>query len=167
MGDVSTAARVTCAAIVALLMLSGCGDDSDGAPDNRTSVSWLDTDVCALVDTSDVEALIGHDATSKPEQANPRRPECVWVVPGTTRKLVLRLWQPPVPQSLSDTATRTTSVGGRTGYVETENKDSCMMHVEAEPAWLSVDLAVPHDGFRPRLCDAVVPTAEQVLAFVK
>ena len=155
--------------MIALLALPACGDggDDSASADDRTSVSWLDTDVCSLVDDADVATLIGPKATTKAGGSGPSRPECAWTVAGTERRLVLRLWQPPVPAALTDGTRRTTAVGPDTGYVEAEDKQSCLMHVEAEPAWLSVDLVVPRDGSRPRLCDAVTPMAEQVLAFVR
>lgn len=158
---------MTCAAIAALTLLTGCGDDDDTSADDRTSVSWLETDVCSVLDESAVSELIGAQAAPRPGQSYPQRPECTWAVPGTSRKLVFRLWQPPVPRTLSNDAERTTIIGDSTGYVAEEDKDSCVMHVRAEPAWLSIDLEVPHDGFRPRLCDSVLPTAQQILAVVK
>ena len=88
-------------------------------------------------------------------------------MPETTQRLVLRLWQPPIPAVLTDHARRTTQVGDHTGYVEREGKGFCNMHVAAEPAWLSVDLNVPFRKSRPHLCDVVDATAERVLAQVR
>ncbi len=154
------------AALVALVA-TGCGDDQQQADDDRTSVSWLDTDVCALVDADQVTALIGPDAQAERSIDNPRRPECEWAVPETTQRLVLRLWQPPVPEALTDEAERTIVVGDHTGYVESEGEGFCNMHVAAEPAWLTIDLNVPFRKFRPHLCEAVNATADQVLAEVR
>ena len=160
-----TTVRLACAIALAVT-LGGCGDD-DPSTDNRTSVSWLDTDVCSLVDASQVTALIGPDAMAELSTANPRRPECEWSVPRTTQRLVLRLWQPPIPEVLTDHAKRTTEIGDHTGYVESEGDGFCNMHVAAEPAWLTVDLNVPRQEFRPHLCDAVDATAERLLDEVR
>ena len=154
-------------ATLVALVATGCGDDPQEAEDDRTSVSWLDTDVCALVDAVQVTALIGPDAQSERSVDNPRRPECEWAVPETTQRLVLRLWQPPVPDVLADEAKRMIVFGDHTGYVESEGDGFCNMHVAAEPAWLTVDLNVPFRKFRPHLCEAVSATVDQVLAEVK
>ena len=161
----TTTLRLACATAL-LVALTGCGDDEPPA-DDRTSVSWLETDVCALVDADQVTALIGPDAEAERSIDNPRRPECEWTVPETTQRLVLRLWQPPVPKVLTDHAKRMTELGDHTGYVESEGDGFCNMHVAAEPAWLTVDLNVPLPKFRPHLCDAVGATAEHVLAEVR
>jgi hypothetical protein len=155
------------ALVAAGVVLAGCGDDGDPATDDRTSVSWLDTDVCSLVPEERVAELIGADATAVPGDSDPRRPECEWTVPETAERLVLRLWQPPVPDELARHADRTTPVGDRTGYVEAEGRRSCTMHVAAEPAWLSVDLSVPRERSTDHLCDQVAPTADEVLAEVR
>ncbi len=155
------------AAAVVMLVATACGDDEPAADDDRTSVSWLDTDVCALVDADQVTALIGPDAQAETSTDNPGRPECEWTVANTTQRLVLRLWQPPIPQVLTDEAERMIAVGDYTGYVESEGNGFCNMHVAAEPAWLTVDLNVPFRKFRPHLCDAVGAIEEHVLAEVR
>ncbi len=158
---------MSAAAAVVVLVATACGDDEPTTDDDRTSVSWLDTDVCALVDADQVTALIGADAQAEPSTDNPRRPECEWTVADTTQRLVLRLWQPPIPQVLTDEAERMIVVGDHTGYVESEGKGFCNMHVAAEPAWLTVDLNVPFRKFRPHLCEAVNATVDHVLAEVQ
>lgn len=160
---------MTCAALAALALgLTGCSDDEpDPGSDDRTSVSWVETDVCSLVDGERVAELLGDGATAQETTDRPRRPECEWSVGGATERLVLRLWQPPVPDALADGAERTTEVGDRTGYVQSETRGSCSMHVEAEPAWLTVDLDVPQDRSGPQLCDQVAPLADEVLAEVR
>lgn len=167
MGYSSRWLRVPAAAVV-VLAATGCGADPQEADDDdRTSVSWLDTNVCALVDADQVTALIGPDAQAEPSVDNPGRPECEWTVAETTQRLVLRLWQPPIPEVLTDEAERMIVVGDHTGYVESEGDGFCNMHVAAEPAWLTVDLNVPFRKFRPHLCEAVNATVDHVLAEVK
>jgi hypothetical protein len=151
------------ATLVALATLAGCGDDPSPTGETQETEAWQDTDPCTLLDAEQVADLIGPDAVADNATDDPERPQCTWSVGESPQELVLRLWQPPIPEALTDHATRTTEVGDRTGWVESEGEGFCNMHVEAEPAWLTVDLNVRFEKFQPKLCNAAVATAETVL----
>lgn len=162
--------RATAATMLVLAALAGCSDEADGKETDADGVlqteAWQELDVCGLLDDTDVAALIGPGGTPE-ENTDPERgrPGCIWSVEGTNNSLSIRLWQPPIVEFLTD-AERELAVGDHTGYVEGEGRNACRLHVEAEPAWLSLRVSVPYEKFHPRFCDVAAPTASKVLTQV-
>jgi hypothetical protein len=87
-----TSARLLVAALVAVLVLAGCGDDDDsdtdgaateavdegGAADEALESEDLDIDNCTLLTDAEVSSLAGYDL----EATEDGPLGCAWVVPG-------------------------------------------------------------------------------------
>jgi hypothetical protein len=168
--------------LVATLALGACGDDtgddgsdpsggsegSGGSGSTEAAASdWQDLAPCSLVPADVVTSTLGTAAEGVADTSDPTRPTCVWEVDGGVELLRVMLWQPPLPDALTGAAAETVEVGDRTGYVQVQTKASCLVDVEAEPAWLQLDLLAPSGEESPQFCaDVAAPLAEQVLAQV-
>lgn len=135
--------------------------DQTSGTDSGADVPWVGVDACGLLDDQQVAEALGRGDATAVSSSTGGRPACVWSAPGGARRLRLLLWSPPAPELLTRGVTRV-PVGDAAGYVRAPDDARCFMNVEADPAWLQLEL-VPAHPVRD-LCQAVAaPLAERAL----
>lgn len=129
-----------------LLPMTACGDSDDNTrtPSGATTGSadqsdWRAVDACGLLPEEDVVAYLGETDAPSSRTDEHGRPTCNWTGSGTDR-IRLTVWEPPAPDVIADPSKRTLDVGDKTGYVTTETGSSCLLEVDAGPAFLSMQV---------------------------
>ncbi|WP_043642545.1 DUF3558 domain-containing protein [Nocardioides alkalitolerans] len=169
----------TAAGVLLVAVLSACGsgtgDDSgtDAGTDAGTTSDaaagddWRTVDACTLLTADDLAPYLEDPATPGVDDSADGRPGCVWEGADGFASVRVMLWAPPAPevQQGGDALT----VGDAAGYVTSQTATSCLVDVEAEPAWVQLDARassdlVPDGVDDTTFCSEVAaPTAQAVL----
>lgn len=165
----------TAAGVLLIAALSACGSgtgDDTGTDAGTTSDAaagddWRTVDACTLLTADDLAPYLEDPATPGVDDSEEGRPGCVWEGADGFASVRVTLWVPPAPevQRGGDALT----VGDDAGYVTSQTATSCLVDVEAEPAWVQLEARassdlVPDGVDDTTFCSEVAaPTAQAVL----